>query len=99
MSPGPEAPVVVVDAIAAGAALDADSIREALRHRKSMERESDFLGRNTTQVFADAQTVVKIRPDLEIPFRENDPMGDRAIWIGARLERERAIRGYPSNRK
>ncbi len=98
MTPGHGAPIVIVDAIDSGAALDVDAIRSALHHRKSTGRESEFLGRTSTEVWADDHTVVKVRPDLAIPFRERDPMADRIRWIESRLERERAIQGYPEDR-
>ncbi|MBO9578098.1 MAG: metallophosphoesterase family protein [Microbacteriaceae bacterium] len=98
MTYGPGTPIVVVGAIRPGEAVGVEAIRAALHHRKSTERDSDFLGRTTTEVYADETTVVKVRPDLEIPYRDKDPMADRIHWIHARLDRERGIAGYPDAR-
>ncbi len=98
MTVGPDAPIVVVDAIVKGAALDVESIRAALGHPRSTGRDSEFLGRSSTEVWADDRTVVKVRPDLAVPFRDASPMADRVRWVESRIERERAIQAYPEDR-
>ncbi len=84
--------VTVVAAIDPNHSLTGDQIAAAFAHPQTTQRDSDFPGRFSTQVFADAFVVAKLRADL--PLQKADP----ARWVHARLERERALRVYPRDR-
>jgi len=95
---GPDSPILVVGGISPAELVAPEAIRGALRERRSTDRGSDFLGRRTTEVWADERTVLKIRPELELPHRLSEGGDERVRWIEARLERERRIGVYASDR-
>lgn len=82
----------MVAAIDPARTLDIAQISAAFAHPQTTRRESDFPGRISTQVYADAFVVAKLRADL--PLQKADPVR----WVEARLERERGLRVYPPDR-
>ncbi|ANB16823.1 metallophosphoesterase family protein [Dokdonella koreensis] len=72
-----------------GLAPDTAEVRRAFGTRKTMERDGEFTGRLSTQVYASDTLVVKVRS--EHAFARSQ--GER--WVAARIERERALGIYP----
>lgn len=71
---------------------DEGAIRETLAHPQSAQRGSEFPGRHDTNLFADAENVVKLRLELDLDIDE------AAIWCRARAKRERSLDVYPDDR-
>lgn len=90
--------LLVVDAVDGGAQLGLSQIRAALAHPRSTTGDPTFPGRNSTAVFADERTVVKVRPEFEMLGSDEDPVADRVRWVRGRLGRERRIDAYPVDR-
>lgn len=75
----------VVGAIDDLQALSIEEIEAAAQSPQALARGTAFTGRNTTRVFANAHTVVKLRGELH--FNERDSLR----WVNQALERERAL--------
>jgi len=84
--------ITVVAALDESRAATADQITRAMLHRRSTETSAEFTGRPSTRVWADDDTVVKLRPELRLV------LDDAPRWVDARLEKERALDLYPPRR-